>query len=106
MYYARIRERSLERVIEGLCYDYKRRKDAIAEGLLPKRILAEYKFLNGKILEGVLEIIGSADCEVLIEDIGLKRGYAHSPVSRFSEVRYKQLKAKIKLNIAKKLYLI
>ena len=106
MYYARIREKSLEKVIEGLCCDYKRRKEAIEEGILPKRVLTEYKFLNGKILEAVLEIIGPVDSEVFIEDIGMRRGYAKSSVSRFSEVRYKQLKAKVKLSIAKKLFLI
>jgi hypothetical protein len=106
MYYPKIKDASLERVIESLCYDYRRRKTAIDDELLPKRVLTEYKFLNSKILEGVIEIIGPADSEVLIDDIGMRRGYANSTVNRFSEVKYKQLKADIKLNIAKKLYLI
>ena len=106
MYYEKITEKSLERMIEGLCCDYGRRNAEIKKGEMPRRVLNEYKFLNAKILEGVLEIIGPSDAEALIEDIGIKRGYANSPVSRFAEVRYKQLKAKAKLNIAKKLFLI
>ena len=106
MHYERITDRSLEIFIEGLCGDYKRRKEAISKGVLPRQVLNEYKFLNGKVLEGTIEIIGAADSEEFIDDIGMRRGYAYSSVNRFSEVRYKQLKAKIKLNIAKKLFLI
>ena len=106
MYYERINDKSLERMIEGLCFDYERRKREIAEDKLPKRVLIEYKFLNGKIMEAAIEIVGHIDSEVMIYDIGMRRGYAKSPINRFSEIHYKMLKAKIKLNIAKKLLLL
>ena len=106
MAYKKIGSRSLERVVEALCADYPRRKTAIKEDILPARVLVEYKFLNKKLLEGTVEIAGITYAEEFIDDIGARRGYAKSTIDRFSEVRYKEIKADIKLNIAKKLLLI
>ena len=102
MAYKKIAARSLERVVEALCADYPRRKTAITEEILPLRVLVEYKFLNKKLLEGAVEIVGTAYAEEFIDDIGARRGYAKSSIDLFSEVRYKAVKAEIKLNIAKK----
>ena len=106
MSYKKIDSRSLERVVEALCADYLRRRDAVFEGILPKKVLIEYKYLNMKLFEGCAEIAGYAHAEEFILDIGARRGYAKSKIDHLSEVRYKAQKAEIKLNIAKKLLLI
>ena len=45
-------DKSLEDIVIALCADFERRKLAIEEKALPKRVLLEYKFLNlmGKLL--------------------------------------------------------
>ena len=98
-------DKSLEDIVIALCADFERRRLAIEEKALPKRVLLEYKFLNLRILEGTIEIVGIRNAKGFIDDIGARRGYAKSCIEDMSEPSYKKLKAKTKLSIAKKLSL-
>ena len=98
-------DKSLEDIVIALCADFERRRLAIEEKALPKRVLLEYKFLNLRILEGTIEIVGISNARKFIDDIGARRGYAKSSIEDISEPSYKKLKAKAKLSIAQKLYL-
>lgn len=98
-------EKSLDGLIIALCADFARRQTAIKEKALPKRVLMEYKFLNLRILEGAIEIVGIRDARIFIDDIGAHRGYANSKIEGLSEPIYKRKKAETKLSIAKKLSL-
>ena len=91
-------------VIIALCRDYTRRKSAICDGKLPRRVLMEYSYINKRIFEGAGEIVGGALCETFIEDIGNHTGYAASAVMNMSESTYKRYKAAAIKNIARKLH--
>ena len=99
-------DKSLEDIVIALCADFERRNLAIKEKSLPKRVLMEYKFLNLRILEGAMEIVGTKNAILFIDDIGARRGYAKSNIDEMSESTYKQKKAEAKLNLAKRLSLI
>lgn len=99
-------DKSLEGLIIALCADFERRRLAIEEKALPKRVLMEYKFLNLRILEGAMEAVGTKDARLFIDDIGARRGYAKSEIDGISEPSYKIKKARAKIFIAKKLSLI
>ena len=99
-------ERTLEEVIIALCADFDRRQTAIKEKALPKRVLLEYKFLNLRILEGAMDIVGIKDAKIFIDDIGARRGYAKSCVDGISEPKYKVTKACVKKSSARKLSLM
>ena len=99
-------DKTLEEIIIALCADFDRRQTEIKEKRLPKCVLMEYKFLNFRILEGVMEIVGTENARLFIDDIGSRRGYAKSSIDGLSEPKYKVKKAEAKLSIAKKLSLI
>ena len=99
-------DKSLEDIVVAMCADFERRDLAIKEKALPKRVLMEYKFLNLKILEATMEIVGTRNARIFINEIGARRGYAKSDVDEMSEPTYKRKKAEAKLNIAKKLSLL
>lgn len=96
----------LERLIVALCADYERRKSAIDEGRMGKRVRMEYAYMNSRLLEGAGEVSGGALAELFIKEIGNGTGYAMSEVPGMSEGTYKAYKSQIKCNIARKLSLI
>ena len=99
-------DKSLDGLVVALCADFERRQSAIQEKALPSRVLLEYKFLNLRILEGAIEIVGAKNAKLFIDEIGARRGYAKSLVEGLSEPSYKTQKAAAKLAIARKLLLI
>ena len=99
-------DKSLEGLIVALCADFDRRRAAIEEKALPKRVLMEYKYLNLRILEGAMEAVGIKDAKLFIDDIGARRGYAKTALEGISEPKYKIKKARAKMSIAKKLSLM
>ncbi len=95
---------TLDGVIVALCRDYERRRLAIEEDKLGRRILMEYRYINQRMREGAVSVVGERWCEVYINEIGNKVGYAKTKLW-LNERSYKLNKIKIKLAIAKKLYL-
>lgn len=104
-----MRNREIEAALDGLvvamCRDYERRALAIKEGSVSKRTDTEYRYLNFMILEAATEIVGHALAPVYINEIGRRTGYAKSAVEEVSEVYYKNMKALVHANIARKLHL-
>lgn len=97
---------TLDALVVALCRDYVRRQVAISEGMMSKRTLTEYKYLNTSIFEAVSEIVGEFDAKTYINEIGCMTGYANSEFGyRMSEGTYKTYKRSITKNIAKKLHL-
>ena len=97
---------TVEMIVVALCADYDRRSKAISERSVNHRTEMEYRYLNFKLLEGAEEIVGEYDAPMMIEDIGIRRGYAKSDLYYYSEKSYKMKKQQIKNNIARKLHLI
>ena len=104
------RDKSAAKLIDGiivaLCADYQRRKCAIAEQSVPKRVRMEYSYINTRMLLAAGEIAGHAFAELIIDEIGSRIGYAASGMDCLCELSYKSLKQRVKKNIAKKLYLL
>ena len=100
-----MRESTLDTLVIALCLDYGRRREAIEEGGVSKRVDTEFRYLNFKIFDAVAEIAGEEDAESFIREIGERRGYAKSELWHLSEGTYKDYKRTIKDNIAKKLHL-
>ncbi len=99
-------EKRFSMLITAICADYQRRKEAIEQGLVGKRVRMEYSYINARVFEGAGEICGGALAEAFIADIGDRNGYCKSNIVCFSENTYKQYKRMIKLNIARKLKLL
>ncbi len=101
-----LKNETLDNLIIALCLDYSRRKKLIEEGMVGKRCLVEFRYLNIKIYDAVAEIVGDGLAEIYIEELGKNVGYAKSRVmDELSEATYKKYKLLIKENIAKKLHL-
>ena len=98
-------ENSLDILISALCLDYARRQRAIEDRMATLRTDTEFRYYNFKIFDAAAEIVGEADAEKYIEEIGERIGYAKSSFSIISEVTYKKYKSEICKNIAKKLHL-
>ena len=96
---------TLDGVVVALCLDFERRKNAIENKSFCRRTLMEYKYINERIYEAAAEIVGEADAELYINEIGGKIGYAKSDMPWLSEGSYKRNKNEVKRNIAKKLHL-
>ena len=96
---------SVDMIIVALCRDYFRREDALINKSVTKRTDTEYRYYNFKIFDAAAEVVGEADAEIYIKEIGEKVGYAKSDVFLISEVTYKQRKRCVMDNIAKKLHL-
>lgn len=96
---------TLDTLVVALCRDYTRRQVAVLNGLLPRRILTEYRYLNACIYEAVSEIVGERLAQLYITEIGCMTGYANSKITCMSEGMYKSYKRLITDNIAKKLHL-
>ena len=99
-------EARLNDVITALAADYDRRKRAITEDRLPRRVLMEYAYINTRMLAAAGEVVGLAFAEAFIREIGENVGFIASEVNFMCESSYKISKRKIKQNIAKKLYLL
>ena len=97
--------KSLDLLVTALCYDFPRREKAIREGLLSRRTLTEFRYLNFKILDAVGEVVEEPFIRIYINEIGENIGYANTKLDMLSEVAYKQRKKEVKENIAKKLHL-
>ena len=95
----------IDGIIVALCADYGRRKHAIEEKSVPKRVRMEYIYINTRMLAAAGEIVGLPLAETVIDEIGRKIGYAKSEVGCICELSYKSLKQSVKKNIARKLYL-
>ena len=72
-------------VITSLAADYRRRAEEIAKNELPVRIIMEYKYYNTKMFNAVAEIVGEADAERYIADIGSGKGYSQNTDIYISE---------------------
>ncbi len=97
---------SLDALVVSLCRDYERREAALRDGRCTGRTAIEYRYINHKICEGALEIVGERYGRTFIDEIGSKTGFASSATDSFSESSYKLTKLDIKVNIARKLHLI
>lgn len=97
---------SLDSLIVSLCLDFGRREEAVANGRCKSRTAMEYKYINNRISEAAIEIVGEKYGRAFIDEIGSKTGFAYSAVDCLSERIYKLRKLEIKMNIAKKLHLV
>ncbi|MBQ9070777.1 MAG: hypothetical protein IJY23_05470 [Clostridia bacterium] len=100
------REKNLSDIVVSLCADYERRKSAIRERSVEGRVLAEYIYINSKLLWAAREICGMEFAERFILDIGGRIGYAKTEMEGYSECTYKKHKSDIKINMMKRLNLI
>ena len=98
-------ERLVDDIVIALCADYERRKCAIRENSVPKRVRMEYLYINARMLTAAAEAVGQACAEKLIYEIGKKVGYANSELEHLSELSYKAVKQRAKRRIARGLYL-
>ena len=96
---------SLEKLIQAICADYGRRATVLEERCAPYNVLMEYRFLNYRVLAAAIEISGSRDASVFINDIGQGIGYANSAITSLTESVYKSRKREVKKNIARRLSL-
>ncbi len=94
----------LDGLVTALCADYSRRAEVISDRTAPYNVIMEYRFLNYRIMNAALEVVGARDAMCIISDIGHKRGYAKSE-SLLSEKSYKERKEEVKRNIARRLSL-
>ena len=96
----------LDQLIIALCADYLRRADVISDRSAPYNVIMEYRFLNYRIMNAAIEIVGTRDALLFVYDIGNNVGYAASDLYLLSESVYKQRKKEVKENIARRLSLM
>ena len=96
----------LEEVIKSLCADYTRRALVIECRSAPFNVIMEYRFLNYRMINAAIEVAGPRDARRFIKDIGESIGYSESELYLLSESVYKQRKAEVKNNIARRLSLL
>jgi len=96
---------TLDFLIVGFCRDYSERKAAIAQEKCNRRTRMEYEYINQRIADAAIEIVGD-NYEIYIKEIGRHVGYARSAVNGICESEYKKRKKDVKVNIAKKLHLL
>lgn len=96
----------LETLIIALCADYLRRAEIISRRQAPYNVIMEYRFLNYRIMNAAVEIVGSRDALFFIYDIGNNIGYAASDLYALSESVYKMRKKEVRDNIARRLSLM
>lgn len=97
---------SLDSLVIALCLDYTRRSEDILADKASKRTLMEYRYINYRMEDAAMEIVGVKGAELFIKEIGKKIGYAYSGIDFLSETAYKQQKREVKINIARKLHLL
>lgn len=95
----------IELIIMALCSDYLRRHSVIEKSSSTYRIIMEYRFLNYRIYNAAVEIVGTRYALHFIDDIGRGTGYAKNQHIHLSERIYKMRKTQVKINIAKRLSL-
>lgn len=98
-------ERLVDDIIIALCADYDRRKCAIRENSVSRRVRMEYLYINTRMFSAASEAVGHSCAEKLIYEIGKKVGYANSELEHLSELSYKAVKQRAKRRIARELYL-
>ena len=98
-------DKSVFELVVAICGDFERRRKLIEEGRLPRRVEMELRYLNVKIYDATVEIVGDDNAEQFINEIGNKVGYAKSAVTSKSETTYKIYKKRIKDNLSVRLYL-
>lgn len=96
---------TLDVLVVAFCKDYFYRKAEIERGTCSKRTRMEYEYINRRISDAAMEIVGG-DFEIYIKEIGDAVGYAKSSVEYISESGYKTTKKEVKINIARKLHLL
>lgn len=96
----------LDSLITALCADYSRREEVLSGKTAPYNVIMEYRFLNYRIMNAAMEIAGTRDARLFINDIGHNVGYADTDLWALSEMSYKQRKKEVKRNIAKRLSLM
>ena len=94
----------VDAVVVALCADFDRRVDAVNCGSVGHKVEMEYKYLNYKMLEAAMEIVGESFARLYIREIGSKTGYASSECTE-CERTYKIKKREVKYNIARRLNL-
>ena len=99
-------DETLINLVRALMADYDRRKIAIMEKSTSRRVRMEYEYINARLFEGAGEIVGGALAEKFIREIGQGIGYAKSAVTCYGETYYKQRKAEVVMNAARKLHLV
>lgn len=97
---------SLDRLVTALCADYLRRDNLILGKGVGRRTEMEFRYLNFNMLSAAEEVAGEKSAEHYIKEIGERVGYAKSCIDEISETTYKQVKLRVKLNIARRLHLI
>ena len=97
---------SVNKIVIALCTDYGRRADAIRDRSVTRRTEMEYRYINYKMYNAAVEVVGEDDSEVYISEIGGNIGYVNSEILHLSEMTYKVNKRAVKENIARKLHLI
>ena len=101
----KILDSTLDLLVKALCADYSRREKIILSREAERRVDNELRYLNFKIFDSVAEVVGEAQADRFITEIGRSIGYARSEVDCMSEGMYKKYKCLVKSNIAKGLYL-
>ena len=96
---------TLDFLIVAICRGFRTRAHAIEEKSFTRRTLMEYEYLNRQLVEAASDIVGD-ECEIYINEIGEKIGYAYSEIECISEAEYKRRKKEVKLSIAKRLHLM
>lgn len=105
MYDENMMPKGLNKLIVSMCADYSRRQNVIENRTAPFNVIMEYRFLNYRIMNAALEVAGSRDALIFINDIGKNIGYAKSDICSLSESVYKERKEGVKQNIARRLSL-
>ena len=97
---------SVDKLVGALCADFDRREGVILSRGATLRVQVECRYLNHKIMEAAIEVVGEYLAPVYIKEIGDKTGYAKSAVECISESSYKIAKREIKSTIARRLHLV
>ena len=100
-------QKTLDALLCALCADFDRRRIAIEEGRLSRRVLFEYRYLNDRILGAALSVSGRYDNALtFVREIGARTGYAGSAIEGISEITYKRYKTEIRRRILEELSLV
>ena len=100
-------KKTLDALLCALCADFDRRRIAIGEGRLSRRVLFEYRYLNDRILGAALSVSGHYDVALtFVREIGARTGYAKTAIEGISEITYKRYKHEIRRRILEELSLI
>lgn len=93
-------------IVEALCADFDRRREAIRIGGVKRRTDTEFRYLNAKIINACSTAVGDELYEGFIYEIGARIGYAHSELDFLSESTYKKYKRRAMCAIARELHLV